>query len=399
MLFQRSLQGKTLYDLTEFVSSPHRTGIQRVTLEIARHWPRREQLVPTLFRAQQGFLQLPNGVWNAMERYFSADSEDIQSAEAELRSMADSCRKTLSDADLDSCDAILCAEVFYCPERVEFYQGLLERHATKVFVLLHDLFPWFHPEYFPHVGSMLNCMPYLRLVRQVQRPLFTSEAVRRDYLERLRRNTEHDGIVTGLGADSISSGAPSDELNPARFCVVGTIEPRKNHAAALAAFQSLWADGVQAELLFVGRAGWCDDDFIRDLQHLEKSEPRFHWISKADDELVAEIVRGSRASIFPSLAEGFGIPPLESLALGTPVIATAHIPSIQMLAPEGQIRLETPNPAEIRAAVESMLDDTFARNKKDEIRRLALPTWRTSVKRISEAIKANCEFRLPAKAA
>ena len=86
--------------------------------------------------------------------------------------------------------------------------------------------------------------------------------------------------------------------------------------------------------------------------------------------------------------EGYGIPPLESLALGVPVVVTDGLPSIAMLEPHGQIRLPQPTSAAIVQAVRDLLDDDFARRKYEEIRRLRLPTWAEMVGRLSAWIES-----------
>ena len=88
-----------------------------------------------------------------------------------------------------------------------------------------------------------------------------------------------------------------------------------------------------------------------------------------------EVIRDSRATLQVSLGEGFGLPALESLALGVPVIVAADIPSVAMIEPLGQCRIAAANPESIREAVLGLLDDEVHRRKCEEIRRLALPCW------------------------
>src|SRR5262249_10185498 len=133
-------------------------------------------------------------------------------------------------------------------------------------------------------------------------------------------------------------------------------------------------EGVDADLTFVGRMVWLPDADRQKLEELRR-HPRFEWLTDRTDEQVRDLIRDSRATVCPSLGEGYGIPPLESLALGVPVIATASIPSLGMISPHGQVRLAEPDSGSIRRAVRELLDDDFARRKYREIAALRLPSW------------------------
>lgn len=106
------------------------------------------------------------------------------------------------------------------------------------------------------------------------------------------------------------------------FIMVGTIEPRKRHAAALEAFSKLWEAGVAANLLMVGRIGWEVDAFIEAAkQHPQYGKSMFLCHQVGDHELRAAMARAD-ATIMASKAEGFGLPIVESLAFGVPVLAS-----------------------------------------------------------------------------
>jgi glycosyltransferase involved in cell wall biosynthesis len=150
-----------------------------------------------------------------------------------------------------------------------------------------------------------------------------------------------------------------------RFTVVSSLEPRKNHRAVLDAFEALWADGADVRLTFVGRLVWLPDEDRRKLEEMRAGQPNFEWLPDLTDEAVRAVIRDSRATICASLSEGYGIPPLESLALG----------SLGMIGPQGQVRLKGADPESIRRAVLDLLDDDFAQRKCQEIAALRLPLW------------------------
>jgi glycosyltransferase involved in cell wall biosynthesis len=92
--------------------------------------------------------------------------------------------------------------------------------------------------------------------------------------------------------------------------------------------------------------------------------------------------------IYASVEEGFGIPPLESLSLGVPVIVTHDVPSIQALPPYGQMRLARPEADDIYDTMRQMLDDEFAAAKHLEVARLSLPTWQDCADALANWVEA-----------
>jgi glycosyltransferase involved in cell wall biosynthesis len=132
-------------------------------------------------------------------------------------------------------------------------------------------------------------------------------------------------MVTPLGIDRIAPD-PQAALPPAPYFVaVGTIEPRKNLTLLLDVWEHL-ADGRTAGHLpglhIIGRRGWEDASVLRRLDALKARIPEVCEHGGLPDPARAALVAGARALLFPSLAEGYGLPPLEALALGvTPVCA------------------------------------------------------------------------------
>jgi glycosyltransferase involved in cell wall biosynthesis len=106
------------------------------------------------------------------------------------------------------------------------------------------------------------------------------------------------------------------------FLTVGTLEPRKNHVVALAAFDLLWRAGVDVHYVITGKMGWLLHA-LRDriMRHPEFGR-RLFWLHAADDTDLSHLYRHAAALIQPSIAEGFGLPIVEAAHYGTPVIAS-----------------------------------------------------------------------------
>ena len=101
---------------------------------------------------------------------------------------------------------------------------------------------------------------------------------------------------------------------------VGTIEPRKNHRFLVDVFDAL--ENFDGDLVIAGMRGWKNESIFKRFESSPKSD-RIRILEYVPDEDLAALYAGAEMLVFPSLYEGFGFPPLESMACGTPVIASA----------------------------------------------------------------------------
>lgn len=363
-------------DLTELTTYPFRTGIQRVEREILRHWPGPRPLVPCWFDTEKlGFYALPDAVLEIFTKN-------------ENRSMEDDKEQLLmhlhrgTSIPIDSLKAGLHnPEVFYDHRRAEAYRSLCGGGFASVSWLIYDFLPYLRPQdYEPRTTHQL--MHYLRALREIPHTAFISEATRHDYVHRVIRNVGRAGPAIPLGGDSVA--IPPQKFAPQKrmFTYVGTIEPRKNVADILEAFEGLWLQDIDVELTVIGR---MDGRSMREPAILErlKTESRFRYLGHASDSVIRQTLQNTRATLFVSSMEGFGIPPLESLSSGIPVIASANLPSLGMLPIGGRIVLGEISPKAIANAVLQMLDDQFAQKLWGEAGHLRIPTWSGFVQRFA----------------
>ena len=130
------------------------------------------------------------------------------------------------------------------------------------------------------------------------------------------------GVVCALGINPIvpNSAQPDHDGLP-YFVALGTIEPRKNLHLLVKVWQALQnAGGPMPRLFIVGNRGWESPAVFAELDALAK-DGLIRLVHDANDATVAALLQNAEALLFPSLAEGFGLPPLEAAALGVPVFA------------------------------------------------------------------------------
>jgi len=111
---------------------------------------------------------------------------------------------------------------------------------------------------------------------------------------------------------------------PGRYlAAVGTLEPRKNLGMLVKALRMLKSNGsLFCPLLVAGASGWKNSQLIREIQEAGLTEENIRFLGYMPDEDLPFFYGGAQLFLFPSLYEGFGIPPLEAMACGVPVIAS-----------------------------------------------------------------------------
>lgn len=135
----------------------------------------------------------------------------------------------------------------------------------------------------------------------------------------LRERTSSDTAIHAQVAGFI-------ERHPRTLLMVGTIEPRKNHALMIELCERLWrapqGSGESPALLILGRAGWNSGPVCERLMQLSAQGRPVLWCQDADDSDLAFAYRHAGALLFPSIAEGFGLPLVEAFEFGLPALAS-----------------------------------------------------------------------------
>ncbi|MDP9345682.1 MAG: glycosyltransferase family 4 protein [Actinomycetota bacterium] len=212
------------------------------------------------------------------------------------------------------------AHVIHAPTPAAIISGRLPLVVTVM-----DLLPLRHPELFTHQTRAHTAL-HRHFVRHAQQIITPSEATRHDVIDLLGVPEER---VTAVALGVAARFAPRD-IDPERLrehfgirapyvLCVGTLEPRKNLATVLRAFRIAAAQMPDAQLVITGGRGWRNEAFEAELGAASKEVRLTGFVT--DDEL-AELYAGAACFVFPSLAEGFGFPPLEAMACGAPVVTS-----------------------------------------------------------------------------
>jgi len=157
---------------------------------------------------------------------------------------------------------------------------------------------------------------------------------------------------------------------------VGSHEPRKNHLALLTAAELNWRRGHDFTLVLVGGNAWGDGEFQAMVRRLRRKGRSVQMLSGVDDSVVWSLYRMARFSVFCSVNEGFGLPVVESLVSGVPVI-TSDFGSMRELGEgHGAVVVDPHSPLDMAAAMEQLLTDDGLRAELVEASAtLPRPTW------------------------
>ncbi len=354
-------------DLSQLVQDPRRSGIQRAERELIRHWPGPTPLIPCRFDPATGDMhELPASVLAVL--CAEAAPGGVADEQARLAPHLQPGRPVPRSGL-----RLLSAELFPDPARAAYYRRLPGQSGAAAFWVVYDFLPWLHPDWFG-AGAANGVMPYLRAMAAVPHIAFISDKTRADFATRILRRP-FDGPVIPMGGDGLDLERQAFDPASRDFVMLGTIEPRKNAAPAMRAFQRLWGQGVEATLTMIGAVApdaMEEQALLRELA----GHPGFRHLPGLPDAGVRAALAAARAMLFPSEGEGFGIPPMEALHAGIPVIVSAQLPALHGLPGLGQIRLPAIDPESIAAAVRTLLDDAEARRLWREAAQLQVPTWR-----------------------
>ena len=222
------------------------------------------------------------------------------------------------------------ADVLHCPT----YRGPL-RPALPLVVTVHDLAVFRHPGAFNRWTRTYSPLVVPRVLAAATRIVAVSEFTRRELVDLLRVADEKIRVVPNGVDDEFTADGPAADGD--YVLAVGTLEPRKNlHRLVEAARRS------DVELRVVGARGWGG---------VEVGGNGVRWLGEVDDAELARLYRGALCVAYPSLYEGFGIPVLEAMACGVPVV-TSRGTAMEEVADGAAVLVDTEDPAEIAAGIE-----------------------------------------------
>lgn len=325
---------KIYIDVSVLAMAAFVTGIQRVTREIVLRLvadPAVEVVLLHYHAAKGSYYRMDN---QAFYRNYTRRSCRKEKMVTRQEVPLSEIRKGTVFFDLDA--------AWMCRARRSFLLPILKKQGAVIVAHIYDIISITHPQYCLQRGVCLF-MDYIGAHLQYADALIVNAHATAAELKRL---AEQAGCalppctVVPLGADfqeekGTDAAGRSDRKGNKKvrgpyLLMVGTIEPRKNHKLLLQAYEEGLRD-MGYSIVFAGYMGWDMQSFEQKMkQHPDYGRRIFHFSGLKDDE-ISYLYRHARFLVFCSYTEGFGLPVLESLQRGTPVLA-ADIPVTREVA-------------------------------------------------------------------
>ncbi len=238
--------------------------------------------------------------------------------------------------------------------------------GVLVGAMVHDLIPIRFPEFFGP-GMHEKFTPWAqRLVRSIDFLLGDAQAGEDDLWQFVQ---EENAPLAKSQVGHVRLGCdigPIDEVNisevpahlrrmfaereSAPYLMVSTLEVRKNHHYLLDAFERLWKQGHDVSLALVGRIGWKCEDLVERIAKHPEAGKRLHLLNNVSDASLNYIYQNSKAFLFPSKAEGFGLPIVEAQHHGLHVFAS-DIPIFREVAGSGAQFFSLDDPTQLEQQI------------------------------------------------
>jgi glycosyltransferase involved in cell wall biosynthesis len=237
-------------------------------------------------------------------------------------------------------------------------------------ITVHDLNFLFYPGFLTAESRRYYNDQIEWAVRNADHILADSHHTRMDLVERL--SVEKDRITTvhlaagpaftaQYSAEAVSTTLAQFGLSPGYILFVGTLSPRKNVKTVLDAFELLVREGPDAMLVLAGARGWLADELFDDMARSAAKEFIVHLDGLTDSQM-AHLYSAAGVLVIPSLYEGFGLPVLEAMHCGCPVIASNRS-SLPEVVGDAGILLDPSDVIAWADSIASLLSDASERQR------------------------------------
>lgn len=355
------MSGRVLFDITKASKQSHYSGVLRVSDCLKKELKKElgDELVEVVWSDRRQSFKSPE-----VGRSFTIEPEDI----------------------------LITAELFNDFERPGI-EAFLRSSSCRAYAIFHDAIPLRHPEFtWPHsVQRHPSYMKMLSLFDGVFGVSQHSSIVLEEYWEWLGYEYSPSVKSIQLGADGLfpEPMIPEDSLGDSfDVLMLGIIEKRKGHDLALDACSRLWDDGVNFNLHIVGRANpYFGKDIERRIKRMVKSGRSITLHGHVEDDELKRLIPRMDLLLFASRAEGCGLPVLESLWSGLPVLSAKLSPVRETSRFGGVTFFKQGDSEDLSVQLKRLVENRhLVSDLKNGIHSALLPTWKMTAKEVLDTI-------------
>lgn len=374
-------------DLRQFFSHPYASGVQRVLLCLLESWPEGESGVRVLCTHEARLYYISAAAAARCIRACFDFSGEFSGSNDSLRRLVAEQFAQESRFETTWPEALLMVDRWLIPEPA-IDPGLLREwtEASTVMptaMIFYDAISQTNPEFYAPIDCV-EFSPYARMAASMPRVLSISDHEAAIMVERFGNKNPGAALVALPGADHVAiskSAAP----RKTSFLVLSSIEKRKRLGVIIEAFHAASATVGDLELHIVGRRS-SDSALVQGAVGEDHSS-RIVWSRAANDEALTEFAAKSTA-LFSIGEEGYGLPTLEMLRRGCPVVFAGTQPAAELAVGAGTMRLADYSVESVTAAMLHLTDYAQASKFRSSIDVDRLPTWSSFAQTVARATVA-----------
>ena len=377
-----------LVDVSVLIERDAKTGIQRVVRNILREW---------LLNPPQGYSVQP--VYASMGQPYRYARQFTRKFLNQV-SQKDEVDNIVEFSEGDSFIGLDLLYPHLAIKHAGFYQ-LMRNHGVNVQFVVYDLLPILLPQH-TVAGAPEAHTQWLKIVAQSNGAICISQSVAKELKHWLQKESISTSVHFKVNWFHLGADPEKGSLNPSdtpdsivsntldllaskpSFLCVGTLEPRKGHLQTLEAFEYLWSQGLDINLVFVGKKGWKVEQLVERVKgHLELNK-RLFWFDGISDALLSDIYKSCSCLVAASEGEGFGLPLIEAAHHEIPILARS-IPVFGEVAGEHAFYFDGKLPHHLAMAVQNWLK-LAAENKQPSSQKMPWLSWAQSARQLEQAL-------------
>ncbi|MCD6109387.1 glycosyltransferase family 4 protein [bacterium] len=292
-------------------------------------------------------------------------------------------KKVLSDAYKENLEIFIAPTSYIIP-------ALHNPNKIKVLMAVHDLIAFLYPENHNKKAVLIEKLTLGQALKKIKKVLSVSENTKKDLINRFGVKESLIEIIHNAASDSFGIIEKEEceilrkhKKLPKEFIFsVGTLEPRKNYETLIEAYSKIRAYHPQVKLVIAGKNGWKSENIFKKVKEL-KLENDVIFLGYVTENELAKLYNLATIFAYPSLYEGFGIPPLEAMKCGCPAI-TSNTSSLPEVVGDAAILVNPNSTEELKNTLHKLLSTPSLREnlKNKGLEQYKKFSWKTSARKL-----------------